>query len=191
MSLPAIPGLDVAKAAIAPYLLAIKIGVAVLLLIAAGVTWWRVSVWHDAYRTLEATEKALETRTEKLNQCTARAKAAAQAYLAAAGKAESVAAKDRATAQEIERGLQTKLASADASGRDLARRLRDYQRTRAGCGTLPATTGPATEPAPASQEPGLDAEIGRASEQVYADCKSDAVELDGWREWWGRVSAGR
>lgn len=45
-----LPTLDVAKAAIAPYTLAIKVGLAVALLVAVLVFAWRVSVWREGWQ---------------------------------------------------------------------------------------------------------------------------------------------
>lgn len=185
-----LPGLDAAKLAIAPYLLWVKIGAAVAL---AGLLWWgwhTVTGWREDSHALEATEKALATRTTELSQCTDSATAAALAYAAAVAKAESEATADRLTAERIEHDLQTRLAAADGTGRDLARRLRDYQARRCRS-AVPAAAGAAGQPAVASPESSLDAEIGRATEQVYADCKSDAVKADGWLEWWREIEATR
>ena len=61
-----IPALDAAKAAIAPYTLAIKAGVVVVLLIAAAVLWWRAGVWREGWQAREAAIEAKEAAEANL-----------------------------------------------------------------------------------------------------------------------------
>jgi len=108
-----LPTLDAARAAIAPYTLAIKIAAGVALLIAAAVLWWRVGVWHDAYRTLgrevakrEAAEAnlAAEIACEQGTACAQRAEANARDGAEAVRKATEAA-------QEAARAEQARVAA--------------------------------------------------------------------------------
>lgn len=172
----------------AQYVRAIAAAVIVALVAAAG---WRVTVWHDAYTRLEATEKALESRTAEADQCAAREQIAAEAYAEAAGKAVDAMRRDRETAERVERELSYKLAAADGRARDLARRLLDYTRAGAGGRPVPAAAGPAGQPDAAGGEPGGDGGVEQATAEVMRACAADATRLDEWRAWWGEVSATR
>ena len=161
---------------------------AVALVVAVAVMGWRVSVWHDSHRKLKATEKALETRTAEAQQCAARELVAAQAYREAAGKAKAREAEDRATAERIEHDLQTKLADADARGRDLARRLRHASRAAcAGSGAVPGAAAAAGQPAQPAGEPGDGDAVEIATAEHLSACERDATRLAGWQEWWAGV----
>lgn len=151
---------------------------------------WRVSVWHDAYKRLQATEKALATRTAEAQQCADREAVAALAYADAARQAESVAAADKATAERIQRELQINLAAADRTGRDLARRLRDYQARRCGS-AVPAAAGASVELTGTAGEPSVGSVVERATAEHFAACAKDAERLSGWQQWWTKVKAGR
>ena len=56
-----LPALDAARAAIAPYTLAIKIGLAVALLVAALAFAWRVTVWREGWQERDAAVAAQAT----------------------------------------------------------------------------------------------------------------------------------
>ena len=157
---------------------------------AFALLFWRVNVWHDAFRHLEATEKALATITAEAQQCADREGVAALAYAEAARAAETTAAADRITATRIEHELTTKLADADRAGRDLARRLRDHQARRCRV-ALSAATGSAVELAGTAGEPGDGAMVERATAEHFAACSRDAERLAGWQGWWREVSDNR
>jgi hypothetical protein len=163
---------------------------AVALVVAVAIAGQRVSTWRESHHALKATEKALATRTAELAQCSDALAVSALAYAEAAGKAESIAAADRETRQRVENELQTNLAAADARGRDLARRLRDYQARR--CSRpVPAASGPAVELAGAAGEPGDGEAVERAAAEHFAACSRDAERLAGWQGWWREVSGNR
>jgi hypothetical protein len=114
------------------------------------------------------------------------------AYAAAVRATNARIEADRKVAEEVERDLQTKLAAADASGRDLGRRLSDYIARARRCAVSPAT--PATGVPDAPGAPGGDpearraVEIDRAVEDTLAECKTNATDLDAWYEWAKRVT---
>ena len=87
--------------------------------------------------------------------------------------------------ERIEHDLQPKIAAADANARSLARRLREY------AGRSPVSTTPdsTAEPAEAPGEPADGGEIERAAEDHFAACARDSERLNGWIEWYGKVSA--
>lgn len=162
--------------------------------VAAALTVWgilTVNGWRIDSNTLEATEKALETRTAERDAYAGREASAWQALAEAEGKAKAKEAEDRATAERIERDLQTRLAGADARGRDLARRLQVATRARACPGTVPGATDPAGEPDGAAGEPGDGEAIERATADHLSACERDATRLQAWISWWTGVSAGR
>ena len=179
----------------AQYVRAIAAAVVVALIAWLG---WQVSEWRSAYVDLQAvedrlraTEEALATRTAEAEACSDRERIAQQAWAEAAGKAAAQAAADRATAERVERELQDKLAAADGRARDLARRLLDATRAGAGGGALSGAAVASAQPARAGGEPGSDGGIEQATAEVMRACAADATRLDGWRVWWGEVSAGR
>lgn len=173
-----------ARLAIEPYVAVAKAIAGIALLVGTLILVWRVHAWHDAYKRVEATEKALATSTKSLTQCTDAATAAALAYVGAVQHAESTAASDRAISTRVEHELQTNLGTADARARDLARRLHDSEARR--CGSAVPTTPDATgRAAVAGGEPG----DGGAVEDHFAACARDAARLDAWREWWAGVTA--
>lgn len=105
-----------------------------------------------------------------------------RAYSAQKAATEAQIAADKKAAEELQRELETRLAAADASGRDLARRLQDY-RVRASRCAVSTPTGTAPGPDdPAGESPGDEA-IGRATEEVFSACKRDAERLAGFQEW--------
>ena len=94
--------------------------------------------------------------------------------------------RDSRIAKEIQDALQQKLDSADARGRDLARRLLDYQ-ARIAALQLSRPADPATG---ADGTPGVPEDggaVGQALEEHLAACGRDAERLAGWQEWWARV----
>ena len=175
---------------LAPYASAMKIAAAITAVVMVALMGWRVSVWHDAYRALQATEKALERSKAELDQCTADAVIAEQAYTAAAEEAERIAEQDRATAQRIEHELQTRMAAADAGARDLARRLRDHQVSAGRC-AVPGAAGTTVELVAAGGEPPDGGTVEQAAGDHFAACARDAERLDGWRSWWAEVARAR
>lgn len=170
---------------------------AIALVAAVALMGWRVTAWREGYLqtraaqdALRRTEKALATRTAELRLCTDREAVAQQALRAAAVAAESRAAEDRAIAERIEHDLQTRLAAADARGRDLARRLRDATACP-GAGAVPGAADPAGQPASAAGEPGSAHGIAEATAALAAACAHDSERLAGWQAWWSAVAAGR
>ena len=87
--------------------------------------------------------------------------------------------------ERIEHDLQPKIAAADANARSLARRLREY----ASRSSLPQAPGSTAEPTEAPGEPADGGEIERAAEDHFAACARDSERLNGWIEWYGKVSA--
>lgn len=163
---------------------------AVALVVAIAIAGQRVSTWRESHHALQATEKALATRTAELTQCSDSLTVSALAYAEAAGKAESIAAADRETRQRVENELQTNLAAAGVRGRDLARRLRDYQARR--CSRpVPAAAGAVAELAGAAGERDDSEAVDRATADHFAACSRDAERLAGWQGWWREVSGNR
>ena len=133
---------------------------AVAVVICISLMGWRVSAWHDAYRTLEAvqdraraTQEALARRTAEVVQYQRREAIALETAREAASAAAAREIRDRAAAQKVENELTTRLAAADARGRDLARRLRDATACP-GAGAVPGATGAAGGPAGAGAQSG-------------------------------------
>ena len=169
----------------AAYVRAIAAAVVVAIIAAAG---WRVSAWRSGYLALEATESRLQALTAEAEQCAARERVAAQAWAEAAGKAKAQADQDRATAERVERELETKLAAADARGRDLARRLLDATRAASAGGVaLSGAASAAGQPAGAAGEPGDEGGLGVALAAHLSACESDSLRLAGWQTWWASV----
>ena len=177
-----------ATAAARQVLFWVKVGALVALVAVVALMGWRVTVWREGYHALQATEKALQEVTADRDRYAAAEASAWQALREAEGKAKEREAADRATAERIERDLQTKLAAADARGRDLARRL--LNATRAACPGAGAMSGPAGAaagaPGPAT-EPGDGEAIERATADHLSACEADAERLAGWQEWWAGV----
>lgn len=157
---------------------------------AVVVLFWRINTWHDGYQRLEATERALATRTAEAQQCADRAAAAQESHVKAAVEAESIATRDRATARRIESELQTRLADTESRGRDLARRLQN-SRACPGAGGVPPATDSTGQPASASGEPAGADRVGEATAALIQACDRDSLRLGGWIEWWAGVSEGR
>jgi len=115
-----------------------------------------------------------------------------QAAQAAAveAQARAVAAQieaDREAARKVEDGLREKISAADAAGRSLSQRLRDYQARRCGS-TVPAATGDASQPAGTIGGAARDEEVERLSDSTWAACAKDGVRLDKIEEWRKSVS---
>lgn len=170
---------------------------AVAVVICISLMGWRVSAWHDAYRTLEAvqdraraTQEALARRTAEVVQYQRREAIALETAREAASAAAAREIRDRAAAQKVENELTTRLAAADARGRDLARRLRDAAACP-GAGAVPGATPPAGSAAPAAGEPGSAHGIAEATAVLAAACDRDSARLAGWQAWWSAVAAGR
>jgi hypothetical protein len=160
---------------------------AVALVVAVALMGWLVSAWRAAYHSLQATEKLLETTRTEARQCAASEAIARQVYAESQRKAAETAARDKATAERIERELTQTLAAADARGRDLARRLRDYQ-ARACPQPVPAAADPAGGADGPTGEPGDGDAIERATAAHLSACERDSTRLAGWQEWWAGVS---
>jgi hypothetical protein len=180
------PYLAVAGAAIAPYTVAIRVGLLVAATLAIVVWGWRITVWHGAYHDLDAAQAAEKQHAADLKDCTAATDAAGKAFDDALVLSQTVAAADRAAAAKTEEDLHARLKTADSAGRDLARRLHDYE-VRQGGGPTAALAGAATVSVGARQDTGGDAGVGQATAQVFVACNSDAERLDGWRSWWAGV----
>lgn len=156
----------------------------VLVAVAIVAAVWSAIGWfsHARYKAGEVAGRA-----QVQERWDAQAKATKAAYDAAAAATQARIESDRAAAQEVERDLQAKLAAADASGRDLGRRLSDYIARARRC-AVPAPA-PAAGQLDAPGAPGGDAEVGnatavyRAVEDTLAECKTNAADLDGWYQW--------
>jgi hypothetical protein len=133
----AIPTLDAAKLAIAPYMLAIKIAAAVVLLIAAAVLYGRIGVWHEGFLEREqaiagrvAAEKALQAELDCLDgtDCANRAVLAAAEGLEAVEKARQ-AAQEAASAEQarVAAAGQAAVQRAEKAASVAAVRLRDAE----------------------------------------------------------------
>ena len=161
------------------------------LLAGAGLLCVSLLLWfgHQRYAAGEAAGRA---HVQKLWDADRTAQEAAYAAAVRATNARIEA--DRKVAREVELELQNKLAAADASGRDLGRRLSDYIARVRRCSVSPAT--PATGVPDAPGAPGSDpevrraVEIDRAVEDTLAECKTNATDLDAWYEWAGRITPG-
>ena len=113
-----------------------------------------------------------------------------------AGVAEQVAAATAETArieaervklsERIEDELQPKLAAADASARDTARKLRI---ATSSC-PLPKAAGTAADPSASPGEPGDAEAIGQATERFFAAAARDAERLAAWQEWYRGLQDG-
>jgi hypothetical protein len=158
----------------------------------AGLLCVSLLLWfgHSRYAAGEAAGRA---HVQKLWEADRAAQEAA--YGAAVRATNARIEADRKVAEEVERDLQTKLAAADASGRDLGRRLSDYIARARRCAVPPAS--PATGVPDAPGAPGGDpearraVEIDRAVEDTLAECKTNATDLDAWFEWAERVTQER
>lgn len=165
----------------------IGIGVAVILTL---IFFWRVGVWHDVYAQVEEMRERVDTITKQNDVLTKEAEAREREYAQQTERTAKTIEADRKVTEEVERGLQTKIAAADATARDLARRLRDYQSGRRGC-ALPAPTAAA----PVGTTPGGEPGDGDGTEQLVAEhfaaCARDAEALNAWNDWWDGIEAGR
>jgi hypothetical protein len=132
-----IPTLDAAKLAIAPYMLAIKVAAAALMLIAAAVLYWRIGVWHEGFLEREqaiagraAAEKALQAELDCLDgtDCANRAVLAAAEGLEAVEKARQ-AAQEAASAEQarVAAAGQAAVQRAEKAASVAAVRLRDAE----------------------------------------------------------------
>jgi hypothetical protein len=141
---------------------------------------------HARYAAGEAAGRA-----EVQAQWDAQAKAAKAAYDAAAAATQARIESDRKAAEEVALELQTQRDAALASGRDLGRRLSDYQARARRCALSASTATPGQPDAPGApgvdQQVGLSTQIDRAVEDTLAECKSNATDLDGWYDWASRV----
>ena len=182
--------LGAAKAVLQPYLIWIRLGLALAFVAALAIAAWRVQSWHAGYLRAEAAESKLEDVSSALERCTQASTAAALAYANAIAEAAAVAESDRATTEGVTRDLTNRLQAADAGSRDLARRLRDYEASRRGC-TVPLVAGGAADPDRPAGEPGRDEAIGGAVTEVFAACRRDSERLAGWIQWWAGVKANR
>lgn len=170
---------------------------AIALVAAVALMGWRVTAWREGYLqtraaqdALRRTEKALATRTAEVVQYQRREAIALETAREAASAAAAREIRDRAAAQKVENELTTRLAAADARGRDLARRLRDAAACP-GAGAVPGATPPAGSAAPAAGEPGSAHGIAEATAALAAACDRDSARLAGWQAWWSAVAAGR
>ena len=165
----------------------IGIGVAVALVL---IFFWRVGVWHDGYAQVEEMRERVDTITEQSAVLTKEAEAREREYAQQTERTAKTIEADRKVTEEVERGLQDKIAAADASARDLARRLRDAQRGRSGCAVSAASATAPIGAAPGG-EPGDGAETERLVAEHFAACARDAEALNAWNDWWDGIEAGR
>lgn len=175
--------LKAVKAAIAPHLMWVQLGLALAVVLGTIYGVHRVTTWRAAYRDLQSVKERLAAVSRDLTACTDRVTANDAAYLEALNLAQSTAAADRAASERAEHELQARLKTADAGARDLARRLLNdqvcWRRLEAA-----SAAGAATEPAGARGESSRDARVRQATEDAFAACRRDAERLDAWREWW-------
>ena len=177
-----------ARAAVAPYADVLRIVFAIAVLVAVGLAVWRVTSWRAGYLEREAAVASRDAALEELQGYKAASSAAAIAYTDALRTAQEVDARNRQIAEDHEHALQTRLASADATGRGLAERLRQYQVRRCGS-AVPAAAGAPAEPPGAAGEPADGDEVDRRTAEHLAACSRDAERLAGWQRWWGQVRA--
>ena len=167
--------LDPIKAAVAPYMLAIKAGVAGLLLLTAFIGGCQVNAGKLADE--QAAHKATKaSHVAVLRDLANKTKAAEAAVKAASEQAKA----DRKTADERFKDARHE---ADQAKRELARAL------RAGTGRLrDEFTCPAARPAeggataPAGGQDG-EAQLRRAREEAISDDIAEADEADRWIGW--------
>jgi len=137
---------------------------------------------HRRYAAGEAAGRA-HVQAAWDDQQAAQAKAVEAQARAVAAQIEA----DREAARKVEDGLREKISAADAAGRSLSQRLRDYQARRCG-GTVPAATGDASQPAGTIGGAARDEEVERLSDSTWAACAKDGVRLDKIEEWRKSVS---
>ena len=137
------------------------------------------------HRRYAAGEAAGRAHVQALwdDQQAAQAKAVEAQARAVAAQIEA----DREAARKVEDGLREKISAADAAGRSLSQRLRDYQARRCGS-TVPAATGDASQPAGTIGGAARDEEAERLSDSTWAACANDGVRLDKIEEWRKSVS---
>jgi hypothetical protein len=145
--------------------------------------WWQAN-WHHgrgeaagAARVQAAWDSDREAR-----------EAATAALVKAAREREDVLAAESRRQQEA---LREEIRIADARGRDLAQRLREYtarERER----SLREAALATARPDGAGGEPGDSGEartaVDQALEEHFAACARDAERLDGWIRWWETAS---
>lgn len=165
----------------------IGIGVGVVLLL---IFLWRVGVWHDGYARVEEMTEQVETLREQNAALVDASTAAAVEYAEQVKQTAATIEADRKATEEVERGLQGKIAAADTSARDLARRLRDAQRSWSGCAVSAAPATASIGAAPGG-ESGDGAETERLVANHFAACARDAEALNAWNDWWDGIEAGR
>lgn len=153
---------------------------------AIAFAWVQVQQWRADSHELATLKPKLTDAQDELEQIKAEREAAATAYAAAAATAHDIAEADRLAAKEVQRDLESKLATADRAGRDLARRLRDFQ-ARAGRGALPGLAGAAAGAADAASQPDHGQVVELATAEHFGACAGDAERLAHWGEWYGRV----
>jgi hypothetical protein len=126
----AIPTLDAAKLAIAPYMLAIRIALLAVLAIALAFAWWRISTWRTGYHEREAAIAALKAERDCLDgtACAGRAVQAAATGAAAVEKARQ-AAQEAASAEQarVAADGQAAVQRAEQAASVVAVRLRDAE----------------------------------------------------------------
>ena len=109
-----------------------------------------------------------------------RAEVAEQVAIATA-KTARIDAERVKLSERIEHDLQPRLAAADASARDTARKLRIA--TARSC-PLPKAADSTADPSAAPGEPGDAEAIGQATERYFAAAARDAERLAAWQEWY-------
>lgn len=155
----------------------------VLAAVLLGGYWWQAR-WH--YSRGEAAGAA-EVQ-QAWDRDAAERQAALEAYRQAVAAREAEQAR---IAQEQETALREQVQIADARGRDLARRLRDYEaRERARRLSEAAAAAAGGAGAARIPEDSGDARtaVEQALEEHLAACARDAERLSGWQNWWARVA---
>lgn len=156
----------------------------VVALLFVGLALWAYG--HSRYRAGEAAG-AEQVRT----LWNADREAQARAVEAQAASVAKQIEHDRLAAEEVERGLREKIASADAAARDLARRLRDAK-ARPCSGSLPATPANPGQPTGSggitpgdgtAEQAAYEKAVDDATADYFGACGRDAARVDGWEQW--------
>lgn len=177
-----------ARLLIAPYLMLIRLVSIVVAAVVVVLGFWRIHVWHEAFQREAVTQKRLDEASRELEGLREASRAAERAHADAIGRAATVAQENQAHAVETQTKLERDLAAADARGRDLARRMRVYEASRAACsGPTAALAGAATVDADASGDTGGSGGVAQATAGFYRACFRDAGRLNAWVAWYEGV----
>jgi hypothetical protein len=105
-----------------------------------------------------------------------------EAYDAQVARTEAAIEAQRQAEKEVA-DARVQITAADAAGRSLSQRLRDYERSLRRCRTLPAPGTDSSLPAGPVGEPASDEEVERLSDDAWAACARDAVRLEKIEQW--------